>query len=110
MAAGTDNGNRIEREMALVTVRYGGRATLDDVWTVARRHGARIVDAISGAATVETAGAPSVVEACAAALAEFGECEVARSAALAVPRLSAELVGATNTESAAAGREAWRVG
>ena len=79
----------IEREMALVTVRYGSRATLDDVWTVARRHGARIVDAVSGAATVEAVGAPDTVRACAEALAVVGECEVLQTVALAVPRLSA---------------------
>ena len=78
----------IEREMALVTVRYGAEATLDDVWKIALRHGARIVDAVAGAATVEAAGAPPVVRACAEALAAMGECEVMRTGSLAVPRLA----------------------
>jgi acetolactate synthase small subunit len=99
-----ESGSTIEREFALVTVRFGARATLDDVWSVARRHGARIVDAVSGAATVEAAGAPSVVTACAAALAAFGDCEVARTAPLAVPRLAPESDARTNDEAAAAGR------
>lgn len=103
MAPGTYEAEAtIEREMALVTVRYEGGATLDDVWTVARRHGARIVDAVFGAATVEAAGAPAAVRACAEALAALGECEVARTAALAVPRLAPLHAAGAGYEDAAA--------
>jgi len=104
-----DNTATIERALALVTVRYGEGATLDDVWTVARRHGARIVDAVSGAATVEAAGAPSVERACAEELAEVGDCEVARTAALEVPRLEPAVFETTSDDAGHAERGAGRV-
>lgn len=89
-AARLTETSSLEREMALVTVRFHEGTTLDDVWTLARRHNGRIVDAVTGAATVEASGAPEVVEAFVEAVARLGECEVARTGPLAVRKLASE--------------------
>lgn len=77
----------IEREMALVTVRFDDDAAFDRVRALARQYNARVLDVAAGAAVVEVTGARAAVDALVEALESVASCEVSRTGPLAIARL-----------------------